>query len=125
MITAGQAAEQGREVFAVPGPIVSKMSKGVNNLIKEGVHPATEASDILQILEIERKAQQQTRDKKLETSKMSKDQKKILDLLDGSSKHIDLIARETGLSIDKVSSALSLMELSGFIKNYGSGIWGI
>src|SRR3989344_4906465 len=124
LITAGQAAEQGREVFAVPGPIVSKMSRGTNNLIKEGVHPATEASDILQILEIERKAQQQTRNKKLETSKMSKDQKKILDLLDGSSKHIDLIARETGLSIDKVSSALSLMELSGLVKNYGSGIWG-
>jgi len=125
LITAGQAAEQGREVFAVPGPIFGKMSRGANNLIKEGVHPATEASDILQILEIERKAQQQTRNKKLETSKMSKDQKKILDLLDGSSKHIDVIARESGLSIDKVSSTLSLMELSGFIKNYGSGIWGV
>ena len=124
LITAGQAAEQGREVFAVPGAIFGKMSRGTNNLIKEGVHPATEASDILQILEIERKAQQQTRNKKLETSKMGKDQKKILDLLDGSSKHIDLIARESGLSIDKVSSALSLMELSGFVKNYGSGIWG-
>ena len=114
-----------RSVFAVPGPIFGKMSRGTNNLIKEGVHPATEASDILQILEIERKAQQQTRDKKLETSKMSKDQKKILDLLDGSSKHIDVIARESGFSIDKVSSTLSLMELSGFIKNYGSGIWGV
>src|SRR3990167_2645735 len=113
------------EVFAVAGPIVSKMSRGANNLIKEGVHPATEASDILQILEIERKAQQQTRSKKLETSKMGKDQKKILDLLDGSSKHIDVIAREVGLPIEKVSSALSLMELSGFIKNYGSGVWGV
>ena len=123
LITAGQAAEQGREVFAVPGPIVSKMSRGTNNLIKEGVHPATEAPDILQILEIERRKVKV----KVESQKkpQDKDQKKILDLLDGSSKHIDLIARETGLSIDKVSSALSLMELSGFVKNYGSGIWGI
>src|SRR3989338_1798160 len=55
LITAGQAAEQGREVFAVPGPITSRMSEGVNKLIKEGVHPATEAADILEILDIERK----------------------------------------------------------------------
>jgi len=123
LITAGQAAEQGREVFAVPGPIVSKMSKGANNLIKEGVHPATEASDILQILEIERRKVKV----KAESRKKPQDkvQAKILAVLDGSSKHVDLIARETGLSIDKVSSALSLMELSGFVKNFGSGIWGI
>jgi DNA processing protein len=55
LITAGQAAEQGREVFAVPGPITSKMSAGTNNLIKEGVHPTTEAADILEILDIRRK----------------------------------------------------------------------
>ena len=50
MITAGCAAEQGREVFAVPGPINSKMSAGTNNLLKEGVHPATSAEDILDII---------------------------------------------------------------------------
>lgn len=55
LITAGCAAEQGREVFAVPGPINSKMSAGVNNLIKEGVHPVTEAADVLEILNIEKK----------------------------------------------------------------------
>ena len=122
LITAGQAAEQGREVFAVPGPIFGKMSRGTNNLIKEGVHPATEAGDILQILEIERRKVKA----KVESQKKPQDkvQQKILEVLDGGSKHIDMIARETGLSIDKVSSALSLMELSGFIKNYGSGIWG-
>ena len=83
----------------------------------------TELSGILQILEIERRKVKV----KAESRKKPQDkvQAKILAVLDGSSKHIDLIARETGLPIDKVSSALSLMELSGFIKNYGSGIWGI
>src|SRR3989344_4586693 len=123
LITAGQAAEQGREVFAVPGPIFGKISRGTNNLIKEGVHPATEAGDILQILEIERRKVKV----KVESQKkpQDKDQAKIFSILDGGSKHIDVIARESGLSINKVSSTLSLMELSGFIKNYGSGIWGI
>ena len=52
LITAGHAAEQGREVFAVPGPIDSVTSEGVNKLIKEGVHPATEVNDILEVLRI-------------------------------------------------------------------------
>lgn len=52
LITAGFAAEQSREVFAVPGPINSETSDGVNKLIKEGVHPVTEVEDILEILHI-------------------------------------------------------------------------
>lgn len=123
LITAGQAAEQGREVFAVPGPITSKMSEGVNQLIKEGVHPATDADDILKVLDIERKKRQLpvARDQ----GPVDKEQKKIFEILDGQSKHIDVIARESGLKIDKVSSMLSMMELSGLVKNYGSGIWGV
>lgn len=122
LITAGQAAEQGREVFAVPGPIISKMSAGSNNLIKEGVHPATEAGDILQILDIERRKVKV----KVESQKKSQDkvQAKILEVLDGGAKHVDLIVRQCNLPVEKVTSTLSMMEISGFVKNYGSGIWG-
>lgn len=126
LITAGCAAEQGREVFAVPGPVNSKMSGGANNLIKEGVHPVTEAADILQVLNVEQKhRQQETSNLKQETEKLDKVEKTILDLLDGQSKHIDAIARESGLAIDKVTTALSMMEIRGLVKNYGSGIWGV
>src|SRR3989338_3913709 len=126
MITAGQAAEQGREVFAVPGPITGKMSEGANNLIKEGVHPVKEAVDILEILNIERKRRiLDAKDSPLRIKPNDKMQAKILEILDGQSKHIDLIARETGFSIDKVNSALGLMEIKGFVKNYGAGMWGI
>lgn len=124
LITAGQAAEQGREVFAVPGPITSRMSEGANNLIKEGVHPATEARDILEILDIERKQKQiASKDFPLQKPK-DKTQARILAVLDGQAKHIDVIVRECAMPIEKVSSTLSLMELSGFVKNYGSGMWG-
>ena len=124
LITAGQAAEQGREVFAVPGPIVSKMSEGANNLIKEGVHPATETADILEILDIERKKQSSFAKASADKQVKDKVQAKILSVLNEEAKHIDVIVREVDLPIEKVSSTLSLMELSGLVKNYGSGMWG-
>jgi DNA processing protein len=122
MITAGCAAEQGREVFAVPGPITSRFSEGTNGLLKEGVHPITSVLDVLQVLDIERKKAQlpEVRNQ----APKDKDQAKILELLNGEGKHIDLISRELGMPIEKVSATLSMMELSGFVKNYGSGVWG-
>lgn len=126
LITAGCAAEQGREVFAVPGPINSKMSVGTNNLIKEGVHPVTEAADVLQILDIDRKKLQLfPKGIPLKEGPTDKIEKKILELLDGQTKHIDAIVRESGLAIDKVSTALTVMEIRGIVKHYGSGIWGV
>ena len=126
LITAGCAAEQAREVFAVPGPVTSKMSVGTNNLIKEGVHPTTEADDILTVLDVEKQRRKlDAKDSPLRGQPQDKSETKILATLDGGSKHVDLIVRESGLSTEKVSAALSMMELRGLIKNYGLGIWGV
>ena len=123
LITAGQAAEQGREVFAVPGPINSKMSGGANNLIKEGVHPVTESQDILQILNIEKRQKQAvTKNVVLPQDEI---ETAILKALDSQTLHIDRIVAETGIKIDKVTAALTVMEIRGLVKNYGSGIWGV
>lgn len=122
LITAGHAAEQGRDVFAVPGPITVQNAQGVNKLIKEGVHPVTEVADVLEVLGIGKE------EKKIRLTNQirpkDQEQKRILELLDGEAKHIDFIVREVKLPIEKVSSELSLMEISGYVKNYGSGVWG-
>lgn len=122
LITAGQAAEQGREVFAVPGPINSKMSEGTNKLIKEGVHPTTEAADILEVLDIKRKSAQ-VKSKSMGKPK-DKTQAKILETLGNGNLHIDKIVQGSGFKVEIVSSALGQMEIVGFVKNYGSGVWG-
>ena len=88
------------------------------------MHPATEVADILEILNIQQRMRQVTRDIRHEKIIADKDQKRILEILDGGAKHVDTIVRESCMPIEKISSALSLMELSGFVKNYGSGIWG-
>lgn len=47
LITADLALNEGRDVFAVPGSIFSRMSDGPNNLIKQGAHPVASAEDII------------------------------------------------------------------------------
>ncbi|MCL1852828.1 MAG: DNA-processing protein DprA [Peptococcaceae bacterium] len=50
LITVDFALEQGREVFAVPGPIFSSLSKGCHHLLRMGAHVAETADDVLQAL---------------------------------------------------------------------------
>lgn len=116
LITASFAANQGREVFAVPGNIYSPLCKGTNRLIQQGATPLLKMEDVLQMLGMEYAAEQVSARRVLPGDEF---ERKLLDALGSDPLHIDELMERTGLTIDKVSATLALMELKGMVRQVG------
>jgi DNA processing protein len=118
LITADFAAEQGRDVFAVPGSILSPHSVGPNELLKDGAKPVTCADDILSELQlVRREAQAETRRALPE----NEDERALLRLLGDGPTHINDLGHASGLPMPAVGSLLMLLELKGFVRQVGGG----
>lgn len=119
LITAKCALDQGRDVFAVPGPITSDLSKGPAVLIKEGARLVTEVGEILDELGLARIKNEEF---KIKTEvELTGVEKKILESLENENRHIDEICRQLQLAASSVSAALVKMEIGGLVKNLGGG----
>ncbi|MBU2566709.1 DNA-processing protein DprA [Patescibacteria group bacterium] len=114
VLTAKNALDENREVFAVPGPITSSTSIGSNDLIKQGAGVCTSATDILSNQNfIPAKTTIQTREPTM-------DEKCILDLC-RTSTHVDDMARLLQLSPAIVSSTCLNLELMNALQDTGGG----
>jgi DNA processing protein len=107
LITADFALEEGREVFAVPGEITSRLSDGTNALLRMGATPLTGAADVLEALGIERPKPQ------------TAETHPLLELLPASA---DELVRATGLAAHDVAAALAELELEGLAAE-GEGVY--
>jgi DNA processing protein len=118
LITASLAAEQGKDVFAVPGNIFSDASSGVNRLIQDGAKPVMKIEDILEELNITVQAAE-TRRTAEQIAPADPTEAQVLAAIGAAGAHVDDIARTSGLPIQSVLSTLMLMELKGLVAQSG------
>jgi DNA processing protein len=117
LITAGFAAEQGREVFAVPGSILAPQSKGTNKLIQSGALPLLSAQDLLQALNLTQVGEHRSARQALPADEV---EQQLLAALSREPLHVDELRSQTGLPVEKVSAALVMMELKGMVRQVGA-----
>jgi len=117
MITARMALEQNREVFAIPGSILSPASSGSNYLIQEGAKLVRNYTDILEELNLMTVAHQI---EMKEIIPASDTESLLLKHLSAEPAHIDEVCRSSGLPAATVSGTLAMMELKGLVKQTGA-----
>ena len=127
LITARMAAEQGREVFAVPGSPLDPRAAGANDLIKQGATLVTEAADVIQAVEpiMERPAAfplSEGDGEAFAPDPDADDRARITDLLGPSPVSIDDLIRMAPASPAVVRTVLLELELAGRLERHGGGL---
>lgn len=117
LITANYALEQGREVLAVPGSILSRSSRGTNALIRDGAIPVLEAADVIRALDLEMAIPQR---EVRELIPADEQEARLLALLNDEPCHVDELGRMAQMAAGELNSLLAIMELKGLVRRVGA-----
>ncbi len=119
LITARLAAEQGREVFALPGNINSIYSEGTNLLIRDGAQILTTVDDLLFCLGCDNSTNLTSSDK---FKDLGADEVEIIDLINSGVNEISLIAMKLKKDVSIVNSMMTILELKELINISGEHV---
>lgn len=113
LITAELALEQGRDVWAVPGMVTDELSKGCNQLIRQGAGIVTSPDDILEYFQLGRWKMPKLQEKNV--LGLAKNEKMVYSCLNLQPKFIDQVVKDSGLSLGECMTLLLELELKGYI----------
>jgi len=123
LITAQFALEQGREVYAVPGPIFSPKSRGTHDLIQKGAKLADSVDAILEEFPTETRKQLETHEPGVkENFNLTQGEKHLLSLLMHEQKHVDQLIEVSHLPAAEVLATLVRLELKDLVTQT-DGLW--
>jgi DNA processing protein len=118
LITASHAADQGRPVFAVPGPVDSAASAGTNALIRKGAILVRGVDDIREELEGVSAVAKGAGGAAPATPPPGLDegQRRIWEFLTGAPRHLDEMAQQLGIAVPQLSTALMMLEMKRVVR---------
>lgn len=114
LITADFALEQGKTIFACPGRVGDSLSRGTNNLIKQGAYILTSADDVLEHLGLIVDGFMPAVE--VDVNKLDYFEKQIYEILKDETLHIDQIVEKSKLPVSKCLNTLMSLELNGFVE---------
>jgi DNA processing protein len=121
LITARLAADQGREVFAVPGGIHNPLARGCHALIRDGAKLVESVNDILEELPPLQGGQKAA---DAAPSIHDAEQDPVLASLGDAPASLDLLVQRTGLTVEEVSTMLLTLQLDGRVTALPGGLYG-
>lgn len=119
LITARHAAEQGREVFALPGPVTSRVSRGCHQLIRDGAHLVTCGDEVLEHLgPIATPIQRDDKPVLRQGSELllNDQEQAVLNVIETEPTSIDQICRTSQIPIQRVLATISVLEMRRLIR---------
>jgi DNA processing protein len=112
MNTVNWAADQGREVFAIPGNIYARTSSGTNRLIKDGAIPVTSADEVLESLGIKHVRQERS----IREIVLNDEEKTLWDILSCDPVYLDELKERSHRPTSEILKILLGLEIKGVIR---------